>query len=241
MTAWAFTHAYNEAILIPYWVRHYRTFCDRVIVYLDNDTDDGTGEIAQREGAEVRPFVGGFLDDQAFVDFAQEHYVEARGQAEWVAWTDVDEIIYHPNLVARLAELRASGVTLPNVDGFSMVSDQPPSGQGQIYDEIRRGFPDQNYAKVCIFDPNLDVLWSTGKHTAWVPGSRSDDGTDPLKLLHYRWLGPAWHEARNARNYARMNAINLAKRHGQETWPGYEGPHSVSWYAEQAQRAYECI
>src|SRR5262245_41681292 len=103
---WAFTLAYQEAVLIGHWVRHYRAFCERVVVYVDQDSDDGTADLALREGAEVRLHdTGGFLDDFAFVAFAEERYKEARGAAEWVVWVDADEFLYHPRLAARLGEL----------------------------------------------------------------------------------------------------------------------------------------
>jgi glycosyltransferase involved in cell wall biosynthesis len=243
MTTWAMCLAYNEATLIQYWVRHYRTFCDTVIVYVDTDTDDLTAWIADAEGAEVRDYVGsGHLDDIAFVRFAQDQYKEARGKADWVIWTDVDEIVYHPRIGRRLEVLRAEGINVPIVQGYNMFGDGPPVGVGHIYDEIRRGVRAPAYDKVCIFDPSLDLTWTAGKHdAAFVQPVRCDDGSDPLRLLHYRWLGEAWHVARNARNFSRINAENLARRHGFETYPGYEGEYSRKWYREQAKLAYDCL
>jgi glycosyltransferase involved in cell wall biosynthesis len=241
MTAWAMTLAYNEAVLIRYWVRHYRTFCDKVIVYCDLGSDDGTAALALREGAEVRPYGPSGLDDVAFVAFAQERYREARGQAEWVVWTDADEFLYHPRLSERLGELRQAGVNLPMVTGYSMMADHPPIGNGQIYDEIKRGFESGAYAKVCIFDPMLDVQWQTGKHRATAEGAVSDDGSDPLRLLHYRWLGEDYFMNRNRRNFARLNAMNKAMQHGREIYPGYQGQYSPQWYAERRGIAEVCV
>ncbi len=124
---WAYCLAYNEATIIPYWVRHYRTFCERVIVYQDTDTDDGTGGYALLEGGEVRSHALGGLDDLAFTAFAQEHYTEARGRADWVIWTDADELLWHPRGAGvRLHELRSQGVTYPHVLGYAMLADAPP-------------------------------------------------------------------------------------------------------------------
>lgn len=243
MTAWAFTLAYNEAALIAYWVRAHLTFCERAIVYVDAETNDGTAEIARAEGAEVRTYFGsGHLDDLAFVDFAQRTYPEARGQADWVVWTDADEIVYHPRLPERLAELHAAGVTYPTIKGYSMMADTLPSGPGQIYDEVRRGFEAPAYSKVCIFDPMLDVAWAAGKHTANVSGNaQRDDGSDSLKLLHFRWLGEQYFKARNERNYARLDAVNRAREHGKELYPGYIGEYSPAWYVGRLDGARECV
>lgn len=231
MTAWAFTHAYNEALLIPYWVRAYKAFCERVIVYVDTLTDDGTEEVARAEGAEVREMVCGQLDDVAFIAFAEAHYPEARGHADWVIWTDADEILYHPNLEQRLCDLRSEGVNCPTVTGYSMMADAPPTTSGQIYEEIQLGFRADSYSKVCVFDPNLDVHWQTGKHAANADGIVTDDGSDPLRLLHYRWLGEDYFLERNRRNFARLNAMNKAMQHGHEIYPGYTGAYSPAWYA----------
>jgi glycosyltransferase involved in cell wall biosynthesis len=238
---WSYCIAYNEATLIRYWVRHYRSFCDKVIVYCDLGSDDGTAALARREGAEVRPYGPSGLDDVAFVAFAQEHYREARGHADWVVWTDADEILYHPSLSERLAELRQSGVNYPTVTGYSMMADHPPTGPGQIYDQLQCGFQSDAYSKVCIFDPALDVAWSTGKHTAEVSGAVADEGSDPLRLLHYRWLGEAYFLERNRRNYARLNAMNKAMQHGREIYPGAQGPYSPTWYADRRGIAEVCV
>lgn len=241
MTVWAYTLCYNEATLIPYWVRHYLTFCNKVVVYLDDDTDDDTGYLAHREGAEVRSYSGNGLDDFAFINFAQEHYKEARGHADWVVWTDVDEIVYHPLIEERLAEYKAYGINLPRTVGYSMLASSPPTGPGQIYDEITRGIPAAEYAKVAIFDPALDLQWTAGKHDAYAPGAVHDDGSDPLKLLHYRWLGERYFLERNARNFSRLNAKNKAAQHGKETYPDFQGKYSPSWYTGQLELARPCL
>lgn len=239
---WAMTRAWNEEKLIGYWVRHYRTFCERVIVYIDQDTDDKTATHAIVEGAETVYVSSVGLDDLAFVTFAQERYLWARGWAQWVCWTDADEIVYAPDMGVRLDALRAQGVTVPTVQGYSMVADAPPTGTGQIYEEITRGFSSSEYSKVCIFDPELDVQWTPGKHTATVRGNVvHDEGSDPLKLLHYRYLGEQWCRERHARNWARMPEVQRRASYGRETAGDWDGPYSIAWYAQQSRQAYEVI
>jgi glycosyltransferase involved in cell wall biosynthesis len=241
---WAFTLAYNEAVLIPYWVAHYRAFCERVTVYVDDATDDGTDVLAARAGAEVRYARTDGLDDEGFVRFAHERYPAARGLARWVVWVDADEFLHHPAGVgARLDYLRAHDVTRPVVQGYQMVAEAPPKGKRPITEQITRGMPAREYSKQCVFDPELGVHWGPGKHHASVTGGPDvrDDGTDPLRLLHYRYLGTAWMEARNARNFSRMGEAQRARRHGAEVYPGYEGVYSPAWFAEQVANATEVV
>jgi glycosyltransferase involved in cell wall biosynthesis len=241
-TCWAYTLAYQEATLIRYWVSHYRAFCERVVVYVDDASDDGTASIAAEHGAEVRFHKTGGLDDIAFVRFAQEHYKEARGHAEWVVWVDADEFLYHPFLKERLAQLREQGVNLPQVQGYQMVGEAPPRGPLPITAQITKGLPAREYSKVCVFAPELEVAWEVGKHTANVGGAVvGGGGDDPLKLLHYRYLGAEWLTQRNARNYARMGEGQLGRRHGVETYPDHAGAFSPAWYAEQTANAVEVV
>lgn len=245
MTAWAYCLAYNESLLIKYWVRHYKTFCERVIVYVDKESDDDTSSIAKSEGAEVRDYYGqGNLDDITFIRFAQDHYREARGLVDWVIWVDADEILYHPNLSERLVKMHSVGINAPNTIGFGMISDKPPEKNGQIYQEIQHGIPAVDYSKVAIFSPFLDVEWAPGKHTAKITGPIDvihDDGTDPLRLLHYRWMGEQWFLDRNKRNFERISSDNRRSMYGKETYPEYEGIYSKEWYKNQMKLAKICV
>jgi glycosyltransferase involved in cell wall biosynthesis len=242
--AWAYCLAYQEQALIAFWVRHYRTFCEKVVVYVDTESTDATAQVARSEGAVVRPYSGtGHLDDFAFIGFARDAYKEARGQADWVVWTDTDEIVYHPRITERLAEFKAAGINLPRTVGYSMLSHSLPTGSGQIYDEIRKGIPAAEYAKVAVFDPALDLSWTAGKHDAVVHSGHAirDDGSDPLKLLHYRWLGEQYFLERNQRNYSRQDQANLAAGHGRECLPSFTGKYSVQWYLGQTEGAQEVL
>jgi glycosyltransferase involved in cell wall biosynthesis len=239
---WAFCLAYNESVLIPYWVAHYRAFCERVTVCVDAASDDETARLARDAGADVRFYLTNGLDDEGFVTFAREGYVVARGCAEWVIWVDADEFLYHPHIGNRLDDLRAQGVTRPVVQGYQMVAAAPPTGRRPITEQITRGLPAAEYSKTCVFDPALDVAWTPGKHHATVTGADvRGDGTDPLKLLHYRYLGEEWLVARNARNFARMGEAQRNRRHGLETYPDYDGVYSAAWYAEQTANAQEVV
>lgn len=214
-------------------MRHYRSFCERVIVYVDKESSDGTADIARAEGADVRPYgnsVG--LDDQAFVDFANAKYTEANGQADWVIWSDGDELLYAHDMPTRLEQFHNGGITLPHVDYYVMSSPGLPDHPGQIYDvpDFRRGLFVQADAKIAIFNPNaLHVQWYAGKHQANIQGPIIRDNGEPLKLLHYRWLGEDYLRARDSKNYARLSQMAKYNRHGVHVYPDYVGPYNPMW------------
>lgn len=249
MSIWVYTIVRDEALMIKYWLRHYKTFCDRIIVY-DEDSEDGTQDIVLAEGSELRRYPGnGYMDDLLMASFASQQYKEARGSADWVIWVDADEFIYHENIRNHLDELKDSRVIIPRVIGYNMFSDSPPRGSGQIYEEIRHGIPSDAYSKIAVVNPNIELVWGTGKHFAHSEfGSHTQlydypiNGPEPLKLLHYRWLGEQWHLRRNARNYGRLNDENKSRLHGMEVYPEHDGMmYSPSWYRKKYAEAVKVI
>lgn len=233
MSVWVYSVMHNEAALLPYFLRHYGGFAARVVIF-DDHSDDGTAERAAALGADVRPYPGDGLDDQALVDFAAGAYPEARGRADWVLWVDADEFIYHPQLPAVLGWYRDAGVTLPRVAGYQMVSETFPQGCGQIYEQVREGVPDAFYDKPVVFDPRLDLRWIPGKH-ALAAGAGKQSATAELKLLHYRWLGAEYVAARNHRNHRRMTVENLARHYGYQVYAENQAAHG--WDAQAARFA----
>jgi glycosyltransferase involved in cell wall biosynthesis len=241
MSIWVYTVVRNEALLIRYWLRHYQSFCSRVIVY-DDASDDGTREMVQASGAELRDCPWSGLDDMLAAAFASQQYREARGQADWVIWVDGDEFIYHPAIESHLAHMQALGVTLPQVAGYSMFADQPPAGDGQIYGEVRNGIPDERYCKPVVLDPYIDMQWGPGKHEFAANGVRDAGTSVQLKLLHYRWFGENAYLQRNARNLSKLSQSNRDYGLGIEVFsPTYTGHHSFEWYRQMQRVAPVCV
>lgn len=216
---------HNEALLLPYFLRHYEAVAERIFVFDGASTDrspeilrkhpkvvleDGNGEFAtQRDGR---------YHELVLMRIRNHAYKRSRGQAEWVIVADIDEIVYHPDLPGRLSALRAEGVTLIKTAGYEMVSVLPPSGQGQIYSEIRAGFRNQRYSKTAIFNPDIDIKYRIGCHGC-DPAGTVVQGADPgIKLLHYRFLGPAYFLEKYGKRQERIHAESRA-----EGWGGHLG------------------
>jgi len=134
MTVWLYTVCRNEELLMPYFLRHYSKFVDRIIVYDANSTDRTREIVSQQPQVELRRFdYCEKFDDVAFVEFTSKQYLEARGRADWVIWVDADEFLFHNNITALLNSYLERGITLPLTQGYSMVSKEPPRGNLQIY------------------------------------------------------------------------------------------------------------
>lgn len=229
MNVWVFAVVHNEAAMLPYFLRHYGEVADLITVF-DDHSDDGTAALAEAAGCDVRPYPGAGLDDQEFVDFAAATYPEALGKADWCLWVDADEFIYHPDLRGQLAALQAAGVRLPRVAGYSMFANAFPVTSGQLCDAVTVGVRAPFYDKPVVFDPRLELRWIPGKHALAEPVEVERGGEAALKLLHFRHLGERHFTERNARNYARMSARNVAQGLGYQTYPEYQAAHG--WAAQ---------
>lgn len=229
MKLWVYCVMHNERELLPYFLRHYAPIADQVIIF-DDHSDDGGMQFAESyANVEVRPYPGAGLDDIEFVEFAARTYPEARGRADWVVWPDADEFVYARDLRGTLEELTAVGVTLPQVQGWAMLSECFPTTREQIYDEVRQGVRYEPGSKPIIFNPALDITWAAGKHTAAAPGANRGSLT-LLKLLHFRHLGEEWFIGRNNRNAARLSARNIAGKMGWQVMPEHQAGY---WQAER--------
>ena len=227
---------------MPYWLRHYTQFVDKIIVYDDN-SDDGSKELMLDAGVEVRACPWSGIDDIIYPLFASNQYKEARQQADWVIWVDGDEFIYHPNIRSRLEQLTRSGVTVPHTQGYNMFSDGPPTGSGQIYDEIKNGVADHRYSKPVVINPDVDLVWEPGRHNAYfVSAKRDDDGKEPLKLLHYRWFGRDEFIHRNDQIWKNMTAQNRNAGLGSNSYPNSQAAtHTLAWYEDLVAQAKPCV
>jgi hypothetical protein len=185
---------WNEHKILPFFLKHYGKFAEKIFLY-DNMSDDGSAQIAlAHPKVEVVQFdtCGKFRED-VLIDIRSYEWKKSRGKAHWVIVCDVDEFIWHPYLIPHLKECTRKKITVCNVQGFQMVSDHFPSlTKGQVYDQIRTGYPFSDMNKKIVFNPNAiwDLLYSPGSH--WIESIKGKvvwDTDRLVRLLHYKWLG----------------------------------------------------
>ena len=88
--------------------------------------------------------------------------------ADWVIVCDLDELLYFPEGAEEsLGAYTRMGAAVPKPHGFEMFSETYPTGNGQIWDEIKFGAPDNKwYSKAILFNPRLvsDMHYGLGSH-----------------------------------------------------------------------------
>ena len=164
MKIWAYVTVWNEEKMIPYYLRHYLQFCERIIV-LDNESTDSTRDIcAQYDNVEVRTFkTNNTFNDYEHLRVKHNCIEEARGNADYIIVSDCDEFIVCDNIKEFL---QSNNPTIVFPTGFQMVSFYFPNSDKQIYETYNTGTPDPWYSKPILINPNKvqNFEWIEGCH-----------------------------------------------------------------------------
>ena len=209
----------NEERMLPYFLRHYSTFAEKIFIFNDKSTDR-TAEIAKAHPKvelfdlendltfEGRPIVNNIAMNKAFTEGYKKY---SRGVADWVMVADGDEFIYRQKLVDTLARCKKDGVKVLRGCGFSMISDTFPTTDGQIYDECCYGVRNVQFDKAVIFDPSIEVDFAQGRHYTYPPeGVRIEKAQ--ISFLHYQHMSKEYYLSRmdnfSRRMYSKRKAAN---------------------------------
>ncbi len=198
-----FIVAHNEEFLMPYLLRHYTLFSD--VVILENNSTDRTIEIAESftRTKVLRLKTEDVKDNQWIIDVKNSVYKSSK--ADYVIVVDADEFVYHEDILSILQIAKSNGADIVLTNWYEMCSTFLPSGQGQIYDEIKTGH--LGGAKVNIFSPKIDINYEVGCH-------KSHPNTDKcfhssIKTMHFRNISLDWVFQRNERDRVRLSKKNI--------------------------------
>ena len=210
---------FNEEQILPFFLRHYEKFADRITVY-DNYSTDGSWDVLNSHPLvqAVRYDTGGLLSNDTFLSIKNHSWKKDVGGTDWQVVCDIDELIWHHDIRALLARYDSEGVTFPRVAGFNMAHDRFPEGDPrQLWEFIKLGAPfyRPSFNKRAVFKPterNLkrkglrDINYRPGCHSCAPDGTVVESGRTDIRLLHYRCFGPEHGIARARLNLDRMAA-----------------------------------
>jgi len=201
---------YNEEVILPYFLRHYASVADRIVVFDNGSTDRSREMVLSCPKAEIRDYdTGGRYLHRAQMAIKNGCYRESRGKADWVIVVDTDEFIYHPNLLGVLARYTEEKITLPLTDGYEMVAPGTPTTPGQVYEEFPAGYASVLYSKPEVFHPDIDINFELGCHEARPAGPVKRSERAEIKLLHYRHLGVPHYVQKYRTRMARLGDEDL--------------------------------
>lgn len=218
MKVHVYTLCWNEEIILPYFLKHYETIAEKIIVYDNMSTDSSLDILKAHPKVEMRSFSSNneFRDDM-HRDIKNNCWKEARGKADWVIVVDTDEFIYHVDLYGFFKNHLLKGTTLFKPKGYMMVSEKLPTTKGMIYEEIKTGVPQEFSSKPVVFNPNKieEINFSAGAHSCEPTGEVNlYESSGDLKLLHYKVLSLDYLLTRSRQCKERLSDINKQNNWG---------------------------
>lgn len=190
--------AYNEQEILPYTLRHYKTFASRIIVH-DGGSTDRTRDICNEYGVDVVDWdTKGQINDELLRILKETCWLGT--DADWVIMVDADEFVYFPGGVeATLKAYDRQQISAVKCRGFEMESPTYPDTMGQIYEQVDHGSEaDRWYGKSCLLSPPRiqSIHFTHGAHECIVTTKKGQriaspriGHNPPVYLLHYHHLG----------------------------------------------------
>lgn len=205
----AYLLCFNEEQIIAQTIEFYQQFCSRIFV-MDNESTDRSVQVAKSyDNVDVVSWHSNGIFDrrlaaqmrsQTYRSYSRrggEHTVEV---ADWIIVSDMDELVYHPDLPGVLAAYQEAGVTVPQTTGFEMVGPNELSTDLPLLDQYKKGYRSPSMDKRLIFDAKFDMCYSHGCHPRG-PGFElmkqrygyKSSNEHPIAVLHYKHIGSRYY------------------------------------------------
>ena len=201
MTLDVFAIAYNEAFMLPHFIKHYQSapFNANITIF-DNFSTDNSKEIIIEKGCNYKTFdTGGQIRDDLYLSIKNEAFKTSK--AQWVINVDIDELLE--------IDFPLDLYNVIRTQGYDMIG-APPS---------RLGVSNNMYSKMCMFRPDavFQVGYNIGCHSA-NPTFRVPPIVSPIsaKLLHYKYISEDFLYQRHLVYQSRLSEINKTYNWGSD-------------------------
>lgn len=183
---------WDNADLLPFLFRHYDPFVRRYVAFDDGSTDGSLDILRSHPKVELRSIPAGHADQAhstVALPLSETVWRERSMDADWIMMCDVDEHLYHADLINYLERCKAQGITIIPALGYQMLSDSFPV-EGLLSDQVRRGAPFDKMSKLNVFDPKAieRLNYTVGRHQAAPTGRVVAPDEDELLNLHFKYL-----------------------------------------------------
>lgn len=184
------TLCYNEALMIKFFIDHYRTrFPNCHIVVYDNKSTDNTVEIAKANDCEIRQMdTGGVADEEICLNIKNNCWKNAK--TNWCVVADTDEMLSINS--EELNHEDTFGATKIQSEAWQMVNLQDNLDLASI----DRGWREPNNYRYCLaYDKELLFNKKYIQEINYNPGCHSNAAQGEIRgsskkypMLHYKYI-----------------------------------------------------
>ena len=208
MSVHVYTITYNEAFMLPYFIKHYRSmFPGCEITVYDNESTDDTPIIAMQSKCNVITYrTGDKLDDVRYLQIKNNCWKKHKG---WVIVADCDEFcdINEGSLMRQ----EGFGYSIISFEGYNIVNLK----DDMDFDSIHTGVRSTSYDKMYCFNTNYVIAtnYEPGCHTA-KPNGILTKSRDKYRCRHYKYLNPQYMLDRHRSFASRLSEVNIKYGYG---------------------------
>lgn len=227
----AFILCWNEEKMIRHTLNHYQKFCNKITI-IDNCSTDDSVNIAllsamaqQGTNIEIKQFeTKEQIRDDAYLHI--KNTIWKNSTADYVIVCDMDELLYHTNIIEQLNIAKKNKVGIIPVNGYNMVSDTFPENYLiPITQQVNTGVRAFNFDKSIIFSPQIidEMLYGPGAHTCnpiYKKDTPKITHNETFKLLHYKYLGYDYLLNKHEQYAKRLSEYNKKNNFGGEYLKG---------------------
>ena len=185
-----FALCFNEALIIPHMVAHYRKYLPscKITIY-DNESTDNSVEIAKALGCTVISWSSNNkFDDNKNLEIKNNCWKQVKNG--WIIVTDMDEFLcVNEN---ELLEETKLGTTILNVSGLQMIGESSTEDLSDIdLQNITKYIPNEYESKkLCFYRDNItEMNYSPGAHSCNPKGDRIQFSSNHYFNKHMCFLG----------------------------------------------------
>jgi glycosyltransferase involved in cell wall biosynthesis len=214
-----YTFLYNEQEILPYFLKHYSQYVNKIVVYDNNSTDRSIQILNDWKDCEIeiREYnTNNQYDERSIIQLKNNCWKD--DTSDYIIVCDVDELLYHPNLIEFIEKQPFTDYYTPQ--GFHMMGEEIPTDYTkQIYDIIKIGSRDDQYDKNVLFKRKniTETNYSPGCHASRFKGESNlmnYSGLE-LKLLHYKWLSFEYVYEKHTHYSTRISNHSKSHKYGQ--------------------------
>ena len=241
--------SFNGEALLPHILKHYSSFCEKVIVFDNESTDNSLQVIKKFKKAEARVFsTGGKLDDRENTRIKNEEWKPYKDEFDLVICVDLDELVYHKNGTGEFLEKKfKEGYNLFQCDGWNIVDNNEIQPNVNIFCQYPRGLQSEAECKYAVFNPKeIDINYGIGQHP-WCSEKPKGNikllksGYNDFKLLHFKQISYRYWKEKFDQQQNNLSTFNLDNNLGcYFKVVDMEKVHTEKWYVEQILPTTKC-
>ncbi|MEP6512758.1 MAG: glycosyltransferase family 2 protein [Parafilimonas sp.] len=116
---------WNEAQLLPFFIRHYQQFADKIFFCDNESTDNSKNIISSSDKCYYNRYASdNEMRDDLLRQLKNNVWKQSRGKADYVIVVDIDEFVYSKRgLIRDLKILKFLGFSIIRPVGYDMVSE----------------------------------------------------------------------------------------------------------------------